>query len=77
MKHEECLHMVLKNLTEVTKNITGKTFSLTPRNESQERLKNVMTCDKMWIFQYTLGIKRQPMHWKTPTSLRMKKASRE
>jgi hypothetical protein len=34
----------------------------------------VITCDVTWIFQYDPEMKRQSMHWKTPTSPRMKKA---
>jgi hypothetical protein len=34
-------------------------------------LKNVFTCDGKWIFQYDLEMKKQLIHWKTPTSPRM------
>ena len=34
----------------------------------------VITCDETWIFQYDPETKRQSMHWKTPSSPRMKKA---
>jgi hypothetical protein len=37
-------------------------------------LANVITCDDTWIFQYESETKRESMHWKTPTSPRMKKA---
>jgi hypothetical protein len=42
--------------------------------EQLDVLENVITCDKTWIFQYDQETKRQSMHWKTPTSPRMKKA---
>jgi histone-lysine N-methyltransferase SETMAR len=37
-------------------------------------LENVITCDETWIFQYDPETKRQSMHWKTPSSPRLKKA---
>ena len=37
-------------------------------------LKKVVTCDETWIFQYDPETKRQSMHWKTPSSPRMKKS---
>jgi hypothetical protein len=43
--------------------------------EQLDVLENVITCDETWIFQYDPQMKWQSMHWKTPTSPRMKKAS--
>ncbi|XP_029341252.1 uncharacterized protein LOC115033209 [Acyrthosiphon pisum] len=37
-------------------------------------INNIITCDETWIFTYDPETKRQSMHWKTPTSPRMKKA---
>jgi predicted nucleotidyltransferase len=42
--------------------------------EQPDVLENVIRCDETWIFQYDPETKRQSMHWKTPTSPRMKKA---
>ncbi|KAL4091658.1 hypothetical protein QTP88_026315 [Uroleucon formosanum] len=37
-------------------------------------INNIITCDETWIFTYDPETKRQSMHWRTPTSPRMKKA---
>ena len=37
-------------------------------------LQNVITCDESWFFTYDPETKRQSMHWKSPDSLRQKKA---
>ncbi|GFX35819.1 putative mariner transposase [Trichonephila clavipes] len=37
-------------------------------------LEKIITCDESWFFTYDPEIKRQSMHWKTPTSPRAKKA---
>ncbi len=37
-------------------------------------MENIITCDETWIFQYDVETKRQSRHWKTPASLRIKKA---
>jgi len=37
-------------------------------------LENVITCDESWFFQYDPESKREPMHWKSPSSPRQKKA---
>lgn len=37
-------------------------------------INNIITCDETWIFTCDPKTKRQSMHWKTPTSPRMKKA---
>lgn len=37
-------------------------------------LNSIITCDETWIFTYDPETKRQSMHWKTPTSPRIKKA---
>jgi hypothetical protein len=42
--------------------------------EDPELMKNIITCDETWIFQYDVDTKRQSMHWKTPESPRIKKA---
>jgi hypothetical protein len=36
-------------------------------------LDKVITCDETWIFTYDPETKRQSMHWKTPSSPKMKK----
>jgi hypothetical protein len=42
--------------------------------ELLDMLENVITCDETWIFHNDPETKRQSMHWKTPTSPRIKKA---
>jgi len=37
-------------------------------------INNIITCDETWIFIYDPETKRKSMHWKAPTSPRMKKA---
>jgi histone-lysine N-methyltransferase SETMAR len=41
--------------------------------EQLDVFENVITCDETSIFQYHPETKKQSMHWKTPSSLRMKK----
>jgi predicted nucleotidyltransferase len=68
--------MVLKTLTQEQKD-NWKNFCsdiMEWITEQLDVLQNVITCEEMWIFQYNLETKRQSMHWKTPTSPRMKKA---
>jgi hypothetical protein len=71
-----CAKMVPKNLTQQQndnwKNICSDIMEQI--TEQLDMLENVITCDESWIFQYNPKMKRQSMHWKTPTSPRMKKA---
>jgi hypothetical protein len=41
--------------------------------EQLDVFENVITCDEMSIFQYHPETKKQSMHWKTPSSSRIKK----
>jgi hypothetical protein len=50
-----------------------ETHLLEQITEQPDVLENII-CDKMWIFQYNPETERKLTHWKTPTSLRMKKA---
>jgi hypothetical protein len=58
------------------KKTTGKTFSdiMEWITEQLDVLKNVITCDEMWIFQYDLEIKRRSTCWKTQLHRECKKA---
>jgi hypothetical protein len=64
--------MVPKNLTQEQKD--NQKNIMERFREQPEVLENVITCDETCIFQYDPEKKRQSMHWKTPNSLRMKKA---
>lgn len=68
--------MVPKNLTQEQKDKWREICSdiLNYMNEQPDFLGNVITCDETWIFQYDPETKRQSMHWKIPTSPRMKTA---
>jgi hypothetical protein len=75
-EHEEGLcKNGLKNLHSGKKDIRKNTCSdIMERITGQlDVLENVIICDEMLIFQYDQETKRQPIHWKTPTSLSMKK----
>jgi hypothetical protein len=57
-----CAKMVLKTLTREQKDKPEKHF-LWHRGTTHRMtqcFENVITCDKMWIFQYSLEMKRQP-----------------
>jgi hypothetical protein len=68
--------MVPKNFTQEQKDNQKNMCSdiMEGLTEELDVLENVITCDETWIFQYDLETKRQSMHWKTPTTLRIKKA---
>jgi hypothetical protein len=69
-------NVVPKNLTQENKD-NGKNICSDVMEGITEQpgvLEDVITCDETWIFQYDPDTKRQWMHWKTPTSPRMKKA---
>jgi predicted nucleotidyltransferase len=68
--------MVPKNLNQEQKdNCKNICSDITERiTEQPDVLEKVITCNETWIFQYDPAIKTQSMHWKTLTSLRMKKA---
>ncbi|KAL4131731.1 hypothetical protein QTP88_009004 [Uroleucon formosanum] len=71
-----CAKMVPKNLTIDQKfnrkEICSDTLKIIKDDPSF--INNIITCDKTWIFTYDPETKRQSMHWRTPTSPRMKKA---
>lgn len=71
-----CAKMVPTNLSEDQKDNRNNICSdiLQMINEQPNLLKNVITCNETWTFQYDPETKRQSMHWKTPTSTRIKKA---
>lgn len=80
--HEElhmkkvCAKLVPKNLTPDQKLLRQQICSdfLERLEKDPGLMKNIITCDETWIFQYDVETKRQSMHWKTPESPRMKKA---
>ncbi|VVC33870.1 Transposase, type 1 [Cinara cedri] len=80
--HEElhmtkvCAKLVPKNLTPDQKFLRQQVCSdfLEKLKEDPGLMKNIITCDETWIFQYDVETKRQSMHWKTPESPRIKKA---
>ncbi|XP_050527959.1 protein GVQW3-like [Daktulosphaira vitifoliae] len=71
-----CAKMVPKNLMIDQKfnrkEICSDTLKII--NDNPSFINNIITCDETWIFTYDLETKRQSIHWKTPTSPRMKKA---
>ncbi|XP_026818992.1 histone-lysine N-methyltransferase SETMAR-like [Rhopalosiphum maidis] len=71
-----CAKTVPKNLTIDQKfnhkEICSDTLKIIKND--QFFLNNIITCDETWIFTYNPETKRQSMHWKTPTSPRIKKA---
>ncbi|KAL4083729.1 hypothetical protein QTP88_029045 [Uroleucon formosanum] len=71
-----CAKMVPKNLTIDQKfnrkEICSDTLKIIKDDPSF--INNIITCDETWIFTYDPETKRQSMHWRTPTSPRMKKA---
>jgi hypothetical protein len=71
-----CAKMVPKNLTQEQKDNQKNICSDTMERitEQLDVLENVITYDETWIFQYDPETKGQSMHWKIPTSPRMKKA---
>lgn len=71
-----CAKMVPKNLTQEQKDNRKAICSdiMERLKEEPDLLTRVITCDETWVFQYDPETKRQSMHWKTPTSPRMKKA---
>ena len=71
-----CAKMVPKNLTcEQKMNRKDICSDIMERfTDDPELISKIITCDETWIFQYDPETKRQSMHWKTPTSPRVKKA---
>jgi histone-lysine N-methyltransferase SETMAR len=71
-----CAKLVPKNLFQEQKdNRKNICCDVMERLKAEpDLLTHVITCDETWIFQYNPETKRQSMHWKTPTSPRMKKA---
>jgi hypothetical protein len=71
-----CAKMVPKNVTQEQKGNRKNICSdiMERITEQLDMLENVIICDVTRIFQYDPETKRQSMHWKTPTSPRMKKA---
>ena len=71
-----CAKMVPKNLTcEQKMNRKDICSDIMERfTDDPELVSKIITCDETWIFQYDPETKRQSMHWKTPTSPRVKKA---
>lgn len=71
-----CAKLVPKNLTPDQKLLRQQVRSdfLERLEEDPGPMKNIITCDETWIFQYDVETKRQSMHWKTPESPRIKKA---
>ncbi|KAL4153743.1 hypothetical protein QTP88_001576 [Uroleucon formosanum] len=71
-----CAKMVPKNLTIDQKfnrkEICSDTLKIIKDDPSF--INNIITCDETWIFTYDPETKMQSMHWRTPTSPRMKKA---
>ncbi|VVC44420.1 Hypothetical protein CINCED_3A020187 [Cinara cedri] len=80
--HEElhmtkvCAKLVPKNLTPDQKFLRQQVCSdfLEKLKENPGLMKNIIACDETWIYQYDVETKRQSMRWKTPESLRIKKA---
>lgn len=71
-----CAKMVPKNLTQDQKDARKESCTdiLERLNEDPHLLERVITCDETWIFQYDPETKRQSMHWKSPSSPKIKKA---
>ena len=75
--HDELnMKLVPKNLITDQKLVCQQICSdfLVRLDEEPELMEKIITCDETWIFQYTVEIKRQSMHWKTPALPKMKKA---
>jgi hypothetical protein len=80
--HEElhmkkvCAELVPKNLTSDQKLLRQQVCSdlLERLEEDPGLMKNIITCNETWIFQYDNETKQHSMHWKTPESPRIKKA---
>ncbi|XP_025405008.1 protein GVQW3-like, partial [Sipha flava] len=79
--HEElhmtkvCAKLVPKNLTPDQKLLRQPVCSdfLERLKEDPGLMKNIITCDETWIFQYDVGTKRQSMHRETLESPRIKR----
>jgi len=72
-----CAELVPKNLTpdqKLLRQLQVCSDFLERLEEDPGLMKNIITCDETWIFQYDVETKRQSMHWKTPESPRIKKA---
>ena len=71
-----CAKMVPKNLTcEQKMNRKDICSDIMERfTDDPELISKIITSDETWIFLYDPETKRQSMHWKTPTSPRVKKA---
>jgi len=71
-----CSKKVLRLLTpeqkEIRMNICADIFQNIENDPNF--LENVVTCDESRFFQHDPESKRQPMHWKSPSSPRQKKA---
>ncbi|XP_050538772.1 protein GVQW3-like [Daktulosphaira vitifoliae] len=70
-----CAKMIPKNLTIDRKFNRKKICSDTLKiiKDDPSFINNIITCNETWSFTYDPETKRQFMHWKTPTSPRMKK----
>jgi len=70
-----CAKFVPKNLTiEQKENRKGVCLHLLERNQRDRNfLKNVITGDETWIFEYDPETKRQSKEWHTSASPRPKK----
>ncbi|VVC37893.1 Hypothetical protein CINCED_3A021399 [Cinara cedri] len=71
-----CAKLVPKNLTPDQKFLRQQVCSdfLEKLKEDPGLMKNIITWDETWIFQYDVETKRQSMHWKTPESPKIKKS---
>jgi hypothetical protein len=49
-------------------------YLLQKANDEENLLKNVITGDETWVYGYDSETKQQSSHWKSPASLRPKKA---
>jgi len=68
--------MVPRLLTPEQKEIRMNIFADILQNIENDPnfLENIITCYESWFFQYDSESKGQSMHWKSPSSLRQKKA---
>ena len=73
-----CAKFVPKNLTIEQDNRTDVSLHLLERIQSDRNfLKNVITSDEIWIFEYDPETKRQSKEWHTSASPRPKKSEKE
>ncbi|GFS88481.1 putative mariner transposase [Trichonephila clavipes] len=71
-----CAKLVPKTLTPDQKLLRQQVCSdfLERLEEDPGLMKNIITCEETWIFQYDVETKQQLMQWKTPESPRIEKA---